>query len=60
MKWVILGLIGLLPVWRDPNWSGGVSAYEALYLLATLPQKEHIPVEQAVEECRQAYQSVFG
>jgi hypothetical protein len=57
MKWlVITGIIGLLPIWRDPNWEGGVNAYQALYLSATLPQKEHVLAEQAIEECRQAYQ----
>ena len=62
MKWIGLGLLlGLLPIWRDPLWEGGITAYEALYLFATLPQKEHIPAEQALQECRQAYQkSLMG
>jgi len=58
MKWlVILGILGLAPIWRDPGWQGGVSFYEMLYNYATKPQKHHIPVEEAIEKARQAYQS---
>jgi len=49
-------LFGLLPIWRDPAWEGGVNTYEAIYLVATSPQKPHIPVWEALQECRQAYQ----
>jgi len=55
---VILGLAVLcLPIWRDPSWTGGVNAYEAIYNVAT-KTKEHLTVEEALEECRQAYSQV--
>ena len=54
--WIIGLLLAMCPVWRDPLWEGGISAYEAIYKLATLPQKEHISVQEALEQCRQAYQ----
>ena len=61
MKWLVMvALLGFAPIWRDPNWKGGISAYEAIYKLATLPQKEHIPVQEALERCRQAYQSLWN
>jgi len=57
MKWiVIVAALGALPIWIDPSWSGGVSAYEAIYNVSAKPQKKHISVEQALFECRQAYQ----
>ena len=57
MKWLaVIALLGLAPIWRDSSWKGGVNIYEAIYKLATLPQKEHIPVQQALEQCRRAYQ----
>jgi len=56
-KWVlIIGLVSLLPIWKDPGWTGGINAYEAIYNLATKPQKEHIRTEDALALCRQAYQ----
>ena len=59
MKLILIGLLGLLPIWRDPLWKGGKSAYEAIYIHATEPQEEHISVEQAIQECRHAYQNSF-
>ena len=57
MKWLtILALGAVLPIWRDPGWQGGVSAYEAVYNVSTKPQKEHITVEEALRLCRQAFQ----
>ena len=57
MKWIIIGLIGLAcPIWKDPGWEGGVSAYEAIFNLATKSQKEHISTEEALYLCRQAFE----
>lgn len=55
-KWIALGLlISFAPIWRDPSWSGGANAYEAIYYFSTR-EKKHIPYETAVEECRQAWE----
>ena len=59
---LILGLVvfGLAPIWRDPGWEGGVSGYEAIYNLATKPQKEHISVDEALRLAREAYQTLHS
>jgi len=58
--WIFIGILTLLPVWRDPSWEGGKNAWQSIHFLATNPQKEHISVEQALAECRQAYQESLG
>ena len=52
----IILILALAPIWRDPGWEGGVSAVEAVYNLATKPQKEHISVEEALRLAQEAYQ----
>jgi len=58
--WIILGIFTLAPVWRAPYWEGGKNLWDALYSQARRPESEfreyHIPVPEAVEECRRAYQ----
>lgn len=55
---LILGIAAVTPIWRDPAWGNqGVNGIQALHWLLTEPPKEHIPVNQAIEECREAYLS---
>jgi hypothetical protein len=57
MKWAIIGLLALAPIWRDPKWVGGKSTIECLLgFFDGSPQKEHITVEEALQECQTAYQ----
>jgi len=59
---VMLGLavFSILPVWRDPTWSGGVNTWRAVYELATKPQKEHIPVDEAIYLAHKAWSESQG
>jgi hypothetical protein len=52
---VVAGIVSVLPIWRDPGWKGGKNAWTALHHLATQPQKPHIPVDEALARCREAY-----
>lgn len=54
-KVVIIALL-VAPIWRDPSWEGGVSAIQAVKNLATLPQKEHVSVQEAIDLCTEAYE----
>ena len=56
-KLLLLGCITIAfaPIWRDAGWQGGVSAYEAVWNVATKPQKEHISVENAIYLARKAW-----
>lgn len=57
-KAILIALVAsLLPIWRKANVDRSLNFWELLYSFATSPQ-EHLPVEEAVEQCKEAYREV--
>jgi len=58
----VTGLLGfsLLPIWRPAGGYSGLNLWEFLLTTVFVEKMEHITVEEAIENARQAYCQVTG
>ena len=59
---LIIGLLGFstLPIWRPAGGWKGMSLWKFAATTVFVEQLEHITIEEAIEEARQAYCEVMG
>lgn len=51
MKWLIIGLVSLLPIWKDVATNKGLNIWEYVHSTA-FTKRKHITPEEAIENYR--------